>query len=749
MLGDTAVAVHPEDPSTCTTVVSFIRSSPTREMRVVADSFVEREFGTGAVKITPAHDANDFECGIRNNLAFITVIGEDGRIADNCGEFSAFAPLVLRANGQQLSRLVLRIQPPALVAGHQALLGLAAADSTSLFTLNSKIRTWTVADEIDRARQCQQAKIIPMAFLSAARRPALRSLRLTQLLKDAISTLRRATTGVQGYRFFCPNKQCGKLYAMCFMCLGEFGFKLPETRGCRIELAARWINGFVGHHRLLQFLAVRLLRCVPGVLEARLKGPRIRRRLDQAHAVHLLRHGACDWPHPFMPFITEELWQRLPRHPPTPLFSEPPACVLLSSLRLASFTAIVKAEHCETEVDQLIKIIKAVRSLRGEYQLTGRQRTRAILVTADSELAALVQREQETIVQPLPTALHHRVQQQSRAGRLASRLDTLDKQVAKLREQLDAPAGSASMPEAVRAANRDKLEKLLTERAKLAESAVVSGGQRRHQAADSPWPDKQTRDRLINCNNMPNGNAEFVATFDSSNPNDAIFDLIGLCHRLQPGVHCARDQWISLAISRLLPAVVAMATNSRHSSIGRCQFVDFARMLNGYLATRTFSGRRVAQCCRCGCCKSSSTVQQPSLRAHVADNVVPNHDHSSGAVQSSVLTPATEESRATACRQPRPSNRMRNFQRSGEGADIQMQLLRLPVVAAHAEAEQPHWLPAAARLPASSNRWKAGVQRRVAEPVAWRLRARRSRQGQAAVVCLPRLEAREGRQSGG
>ncbi|PIO68932.1 putative valine--tRNA ligase [Teladorsagia circumcincta] len=89
MLGDTAVAVHPDDPryqhligKTC--IHPFID----RELPIVPDSFVDREFGTGAVKITPAHDHNDYEVGIRHGLPFITCINDDGMISAGCGKFS-------------------------------------------------------------------------------------------------------------------------------------------------------------------------------------------------------------------------------------------------------------------------------------------------------------------------------------------------------------------------------------------------------------------------------------------------------------------------------------------------------------------------------------------------------------------------------------------------------------------------------------------------------------------------------------
>jgi valyl-tRNA synthetase len=59
-----------------------------REIPVIADSYVDMEFGTGAVKITPAHDPNDFEMGIRHNLPVINVMDEDGHMNENAGQFA-------------------------------------------------------------------------------------------------------------------------------------------------------------------------------------------------------------------------------------------------------------------------------------------------------------------------------------------------------------------------------------------------------------------------------------------------------------------------------------------------------------------------------------------------------------------------------------------------------------------------------------------------------------------------------------
>ena len=82
MLGDTAVAVHPDDERYSGLIGKTVRLPLVgRDIPVIADSFVDREFGTGAVKVTPAHDPNDFEMGKRHNLPQLSVIDEDGRMS--------------------------------------------------------------------------------------------------------------------------------------------------------------------------------------------------------------------------------------------------------------------------------------------------------------------------------------------------------------------------------------------------------------------------------------------------------------------------------------------------------------------------------------------------------------------------------------------------------------------------------------------------------------------------------------------
>ncbi|HEY7212509.1 MAG TPA: valine--tRNA ligase [Bryobacteraceae bacterium] len=90
MLGDTAIAVHPDDARyRHLHGKSITLPLLGREIPVIADSIVDPTFGTGAVKVTPAHDPNDFELGKRHNLPFIKVIGEDGRMTAAAGPYAA------------------------------------------------------------------------------------------------------------------------------------------------------------------------------------------------------------------------------------------------------------------------------------------------------------------------------------------------------------------------------------------------------------------------------------------------------------------------------------------------------------------------------------------------------------------------------------------------------------------------------------------------------------------------------------
>ena len=97
MLGDTAVAVHPEDERYQHLVGKrVILPLVNKEIPIVADEYVEMDFGTGVVKITPAHDPNDFEVGRRHDLPVINVMNEDGSINENGGKYAGLSGMEAR-----------------------------------------------------------------------------------------------------------------------------------------------------------------------------------------------------------------------------------------------------------------------------------------------------------------------------------------------------------------------------------------------------------------------------------------------------------------------------------------------------------------------------------------------------------------------------------------------------------------------------------------------------------------------------
>ncbi|XP_059052119.1 valine--tRNA ligase isoform X1 [Achroia grisella] len=99
MLGDVAVAVHPNDERYKHLIGKhLVHPFCQRKLPVIADDYVDINFGTGAVKITPAHDPNDYEIGKRHNLPFITIFDDEGRMLDNCAQFSGMKRFDVRRN---------------------------------------------------------------------------------------------------------------------------------------------------------------------------------------------------------------------------------------------------------------------------------------------------------------------------------------------------------------------------------------------------------------------------------------------------------------------------------------------------------------------------------------------------------------------------------------------------------------------------------------------------------------------------
>jgi valyl-tRNA synthetase len=123
MLGDTAVAVHPDDERYLDLVGTEIELPLTgRMIPVIADAHVDPAFGTGAVKVTPAHDPNDFAIGQRHGLPMITMMDEQGRVAGTGTEFDGLdrfeARVAVRERLREQGRIVAEKRPYVHSVGH-------------------------------------------------------------------------------------------------------------------------------------------------------------------------------------------------------------------------------------------------------------------------------------------------------------------------------------------------------------------------------------------------------------------------------------------------------------------------------------------------------------------------------------------------------------------------------------------------------------------------------------------------------
>ncbi len=122
MLGDTAVAVHPKDPRYKSAIgQQVVLPLVERRLPVIADTYVDREFGTGALKITPAHDFNDFEVARKHHLELVQVIDEDGTMSADAGPYAGMDRYACRkriVKDLEKGGFLLRIEPYKHRIGH-------------------------------------------------------------------------------------------------------------------------------------------------------------------------------------------------------------------------------------------------------------------------------------------------------------------------------------------------------------------------------------------------------------------------------------------------------------------------------------------------------------------------------------------------------------------------------------------------------------------------------------------------------
>lgn len=167
MLGDTAVAVHPRDERYTNLIGKMVKLPIVgREIPIVADEYVDREFGSGAVKITPAHDPNDFEIGNRHDLPRVLVMNEDGTMNDNAGSYEGMDRFVCRkqiVNDLQDQGVLFKIEEHMHSVGHSERSGAVVEPylSTQWF-----VKMKPLADEALKLQQDEETKVtfVPERF---------------------------------------------------------------------------------------------------------------------------------------------------------------------------------------------------------------------------------------------------------------------------------------------------------------------------------------------------------------------------------------------------------------------------------------------------------------------------------------------------------------------------------------------------------------------------------------------------------
>lgn len=165
MLGDTAVAVHPEDPRYREFIGRMVLLPlAERPIPVIGDPYVDREFGTGALKITPAHDFNDFEIGRKHRLDVVQVIADDGTMSDEAGIYAGMDRFACRKKvleDLEKGGLLVNVEDYRHRVGHCYRCKKVVEPALSLQWF---VKTRPLADVAMEAVQTGKTRIIPLKW---------------------------------------------------------------------------------------------------------------------------------------------------------------------------------------------------------------------------------------------------------------------------------------------------------------------------------------------------------------------------------------------------------------------------------------------------------------------------------------------------------------------------------------------------------------------------------------------------------
>ncbi|KAK5261521.1 hypothetical protein LTR40_002042 [Exophiala xenobiotica] len=345
MLGDTGIAVHPNDKRYQhlvgkTAIHPFI---PDRKIIIFADEEVEMDFGTGAVKITPAHDTNDFNKGKKHNLEFINILNDDGTLNDNAGPFAgqkrfdvrygvinALKELDLYTKQEdnamtipmcQRSKDV--IEPVMKPQWWMRMADLAKAADEAVLDGRIAIKPETESRRFHFWMQNIQDWCISRQLWWGHRAPAY----FIELEGDIAFDIRE----IEAKRRFC-----NKIYQATNFALGRLGEEfVPDAKLTDNEpesLSEKWIlhrlntatkevneaiegrDFSVAAHTLYQYWFTQL--CDTFIENSKYiltpEAPEKERKSAQ-QTLYTALEGGLLLMHPLMPFLTEHLWQKLPR----------------------------------------------------------------------------------------------------------------------------------------------------------------------------------------------------------------------------------------------------------------------------------------------------------------------------------------------------------------------------------------------------------------------------------------------------